>query len=134
MGDRHAADRHPGLGSGESWQHDDARTWAARSSPAANGICAPPPRCWRRCRKARVVLSVDCDGIDPAAFPAVAMPTPGGLSYEDMLDVLHGIAGRARLAGLILAEYVPERDGPHRLCAAMAARLASVALGLVPPA
>lgn len=62
----------------------------------------------------RFVLSIDCDGIDPAVFPAVAMPTPGGLTYEDCLDVPHALAARGTVAGLIVAEYVPERDDALR--------------------
>jgi len=79
----------------------------------------------------RYVVSIDCDGIDPAAFPAVAMPTPGGLTYEDCLDLLHGLAARGQIVGLILAEYVPDRDDPHRQCAQIAARLVTVAMGLM---
>ena len=78
----------------------------------------------------RYLVSIDCDGIDPAAFPAVAMPTPGGLRYEEVVLLLRGLAERGRIAGLVLAEYVPDRDGPHRLCAQMAARIATVAIGL----
>jgi agmatinase len=76
-------------------------------------------------------VSIDCDGIDPAAFPAVAMPTPGGLTYEDCLDLLHGLAARGTIVGLILAEYVPSRDDSHRQCAQIAARLVTVAIGLM---
>jgi len=72
---------------------------------------------------ARVFISIDCDGIDPAVFPAVNMPTPGGLNYEDMVLLLRGIAARADIAGLALLEYVPERDDGHRLSAHIAVRL-----------
>ena len=121
-----------GLGSGEAWQHDDARAWGSRLVTS---------REWHRVgadavldllpRGGRFVLCVDCDGIDPAVFPAVAMPTPGGLGYEDMLDLLHGLADRGTIAGLVLAEYVPDRDDALRSSAMVAARLALTALGLM---
>lgn len=121
-----------GLGSGEAWQHDDARAfgdqivtareWHRRGAEAVLG---------ERPAGERYVVSIDCDGIDPAAFPAVAMPTPGGLTYEDCLDLLHGLAARGTIVGLILAEYVPDRDDPHRQCAQIAARLVTVAMGLM---
>lgn len=121
-----------GLGSGERWQHDDARAWGSRIVTS---------RAWRQLGAdavldglpagGRFVLSIDLDGLNPAAFPAVAMPTPGGLGYEDVLDLMHGLAARGTLAGVILAEYVPERDDPQRLCALTAARIAAVAVGLM---
>ena len=121
-----------GLGSGEAWQHDDAREWGSRIVTS---------REWHRAGAGavldtlpsggRFVLCIDCDGIDPAVFPAVAMPTPGGLTYEDMLDLLHGLAARGTIAGLVLAEYVPERDDSLRSSALLAARLALTALGLM---
>jgi len=120
-----------GLGSGEAWQHDDARAWGSRLVTS---------REWRR-RGAeavvadvpgdRFVVCIDCDGLDPAGFPAVAMPTPGGLWYEDVLDLLHALAARGRIAGLVLAEYVPERDDGRRSCALTAARICAVAAGLM---
>ena len=121
-----------GLGSGESWQHDDARAWGSRIVTSrewhrlgAEAVLADLPE------GGRFVLSIDCDGIDPAVFPAVAMPTPGGLTYEDCLDLLHGLAARGTIAGLVLAEYVPERDDALRGSALVAARLTAVAIGLM---
>ena len=121
-----------GLGSGEAWQHDDARRWGSRLATSrewrrrgADAVLADLPA------GGRYVLSIDCDGMDPAVFPAVAMPTPGGLGYEDLLDLLHGLAGRGTLAGLVLAEYVPEKDDAARASALVAARSAAVAVGLI---
>ena len=121
-----------GLGSGEAWQHDDARAWGSRLVTSrewhrlgADAVLAELPR------GGRFVLCIDCDGLDPAAFPAIAMPTPGGLTYEDMLDLMQGLAARGTIAGLVLAEYVPERDDALRSSALVAARLALTALGLM---
>ena len=75
-------------------------------------------------------VSIDCDGIDPAVLPAVNMPTPGGLSYEDMIRILHGVAAKATIAGLALVEYVPSRDDRYQLSGLVAARIAAVTLGL----
>jgi agmatinase len=120
-----------GLGSGQAWQQDDARGWGDRIVTSrewhrrgAEAVLADVPG-------ERFVLSIDCDGFDPALFPAVAMPTPGGLTYEDGLDLLHGLAARGRIVGTIIAEYVPERDDGRRSCALWAARLAAVATGVM---
>ena len=123
-----------GLGSGEAWQHDDARAWGSRlitsyrlheEGPAAVLDAIAPG--------ARVFVSVDCDGIDPAIFPAVNMPTPGGLTYEDVLRLLRGVAGKAELAGLALVEYVPARDDRHQSSGLVAARLGAATMALMLP-
>lgn len=118
-----------GLGSGERWQHDDARAWGSRlvtaaelhrdgPAPVLAGLAGP------------AVLAIDCDALDPAVFPAVAMPTPGGLSYEDVVAILQATAARGPITGLVLAEFVPERDPVFQPSALVAARLAAVAIGL----
>jgi agmatinase len=78
-----------------------------------------------------VLISIDCDGLDPTVLPAVNMPTPGGLSYLDMMELLTGVAGRARIRGLAMVELVPERDDPYGLSSLTAARLVAVTLGLI---
>ncbi len=121
-----------GLGSGESWQHDDARAWGSTlvSSYAFHeqGLATVLDRIEPG---ADVFISIDCDGIDPAVLPAVNMPTPGGLTYEDMIRILGGVADKARIAGLALVEYVPSRDDRHQLSGLVAARIAAVTMGLV---
>lgn len=120
-----------GLGSGQSWQHDDARSWGSKlvtsyalhEQGLGTVLDAIEPG-------AKVVLSIDCDGIDPAVLPAVNMPTPGGLGYEDMIRILRGVATKARIAGLAITEYVPARDDRWQLSGLVAARIAAVALGL----
>ncbi|KQN70889.1 arginase family protein [Sphingomonas sp. Leaf62] len=121
-----------GLGSGGAWQIEDARGWGSRIVTAYDlirggidaAIDAVPAG-------GRYLVAIDCDGIDPAVFPAVAMPTPGGLRYEAVILLLRALAEKGEIAGLVLAEYVPARDDPHRLCAMMAARIVAVTMGLV---
>ena len=123
-----------GLGSGESWQIRDARAWGSTLVTAAalhrdgiETVVASIPA------GSRCFVSIDVDGLDPAVLPAVAMPTPGGLTYEDVIELLRAVAARAAIAGLALVEYVPERDDRFRLSALTAARIVSVALGLIKP-
>lgn len=121
-----------GLGSGEAWQHDDARRWGSRLVTSrewrAGGVDAALAALPAG---GRFVLCLDCDGLDPAVFPSVAMPTPGGLNYDDMLALLHGLSARGTIAGVVIAEYVPERDDAARSCALLAARIALSAIGLI---
>ncbi|MBD8678835.1 arginase family protein [Sphingomonas sp. CFBP 13720] len=121
-----------GLGSGGAWQIADAHDWGSRIVTGydllRHGIDAAIAQVPAG---GRYLISIDCDGIDPAAFPAVAMPTPGGMRYEEVVLLLRGLAERGTIAGLVLAEYVPARDDPHRLCATMAARITAVTMGLI---
>ena len=120
-----------GLGSGESWQHDDARAWGSRIVTSYALHEQGPAAVLDHIEEgARVFISIDCDGIDPSVLPAVNMPTPGGLTYEDMIRLIRGVAAKARIAGLALVEYVPDRDDPHRLSGLTAARIATAIMGL----
>lgn len=73
------------------------------------------------------ILSIDVDGIDPSVVPGVILPAFGGLGYQQMLDVIHGTAERARIVGVAFVEFVPERD-PQGSAAQAIARLASNAI------
>ncbi|MEM7506505.1 MAG: arginase family protein [Pseudomonadota bacterium] len=57
-----------------------------------------------------VVLNFDVDALDPTLNPGVLLPAFGGLSYNQSLDIIHGIADRARIIGASFVEYVPEKD------------------------
>lgn len=71
---------------------------------------------------ASVFVAFDCDGLDPATFPAVSAPAPGGLTYDEAADLLAGIG--ARLAGAAFTELVAERD-PNGISALVVTRLAA---------
>jgi agmatinase len=75
---------------------------------------------------ASVFLSFDCDGLDPAIFPAVSAQAPGGLEWPETVDLVAGIG--SRLAGAAFTEFVPALDAEGR-CAAVLARLISISLG-----
>jgi agmatinase len=56
------------------------------------------------------VISLDLDVLDCSAMPAVAYPSPGGLSYFQLQELFAGIAAKARIAGFAMVEFVPKRD------------------------
>ena len=61
---------------------------------------------------ASVFVSFDCDGLDPAVFPAVSARSPGGLTFEQGHEVIAGLG--PRIAGVALTEFVPALDADHR--------------------
>ncbi|MBZ3691931.1 agmatinase [Phyllobacterium calauticae] len=59
---------------------------------------------------ARVVITLDCDSLDPSIMPGVAARTPGGLTYTQVIDLIAGVGKRARIAGFDLVELYPPAD------------------------
>jgi len=77
-----------------------------------------------------VIVSFDCDGLDPSIMPGVIAPAPGGLTFWQAVGILHGVAARARIAGFAIVEFLPERDMAG-LGALTAARVITNVLGLL---
>jgi agmatinase len=100
-----------GLGSARKQEHDDALAWGAQIVPAAvihtSGTKAALDLIPRN---ANCLITIDCDALDGATMPAVMMPTPGGLTYRQIIDLIAGVAGKAKLVGMDIIEFVPARD------------------------
>jgi agmatinase len=79
---------------------------------------------------ARVVITLDCDGLDPGIMPGVAAPSPGGLTYTETIDLIAGVGRRAWIAGFDIVELAPAADVGN-LSALTAARLVVNAIGTV---
>jgi agmatinase len=118
-----------GLGSARKKEFDDARAWGAHIIPAdlihAGGVkealeLIP--------KGVNCMITLDCDAIDGASMPAVMSPTPGGLNYLQVIDLVAGVANRARLVAFDLIEFVPARD-PTGYAAYVAARIVWHAIG-----
>lgn len=78
----------------------------------------------------RVVVTLDCDGLDPSVMPGVAARTPGGLTYTQVIDLISGLGKRAEIAGFDLVELYPPAD-IDGLSALTAARLLINAIGAI---
>lgn len=59
---------------------------------------------------ARVVITLDCDGLDPGFMPGVGARTPGGLTYTQVIDLVAGAAARGRIVGCDIVELYPPND------------------------
>lgn len=79
---------------------------------------------------ARVVITLDCDGLDPGIMPGVAAPSPGGLTYTETIDLIAGVGRRAWIVGFDIVELCPAADVGN-LSALTAARLVVNAIGTV---
>ena len=77
-----------------------------------------------------VFITVDVDGLDPSIVPGVIGPEPGGLTYFQAIEIIDGVADRARIAGFDLVEFVAERD-VNGIGALTTFRLAAHAIGRI---
>ena len=55
-------------------------------------------------------LTVDADGMDPTEMPAVAAPAPGGVTYQQMRTLIHGLCAKGSVLGMDIVEITPKRD------------------------
>lgn len=77
-----------------------------------------------------VIICFDVDALDPAIVPGVIGRTPGGLTYQQAVDLILGTAARSRIAGVDFVEYVPEVD-VDGLGALTVSRLIATTLGVL---
>ena len=70
----------------------------------------------------RCFLTIDFDVLDPSVMPAVGAPTPGGLYYQTLIDIIHDAAARTNIVGVCLVEFAPKAD-LHNLSAVTAMRI-----------
>lgn len=125
----HIGIRGPGSSSRDDF--DDARAY---------GSTIVGPRHFRRIGAQGVVdmlpndtrfyVTIDCDVLDPALAPGNGSPSPGGLDYYEVTDVLRGIAERGEVVGFDFCEVAPMYD-PTGVTCQVAARIILDFLGAI---
>ena len=111
------------------------RDLAFYSPQAYRGLAGGPGEVAARLSDA-VYVTIDLDGFDPSQMAAVGTPEPGGLLWDDVVELLAAVAaerrpgGRpfGRIVGFDVTELAPA-EGP-RACAQLAAKLAYRLIGL----
>lgn len=100
-----------GLGTARASDVADARDWGAQLVPAlevhASGI---EPIVQRVPGGANILVTLDCDSLDPAVMPGVLTPVPGGLTCPQVITLIQGLGERGSIVGFDLVELMPERD------------------------
>ncbi|HVG24343.1 MAG TPA: arginase family protein, partial [Thermoanaerobaculia bacterium] len=79
----------------------------------------------------RILVHVDLDVIDARYGRANHYACEGGLSPDDVLNVIAKAASRFRIAGLVLASYDPSGDADDRIADA-AVRIVRAVLAATP--
>jgi agmatinase len=78
----------------------------------------------------RYYVTIDIDALDPALCPGSGGPSPGGFSYEEVVDLLEGLAPKGEIVGFDLVEVNPPYD-PSGLTAQVGARLVLDFMGFI---
>ena len=118
-----------GLGSAREAEVRDAKQWGTRIFTSRhihhnglNEVLETIPQ------DSGCLIALDCDALDSSQMPAVAYPSPGGLSVVQVTDLIAGVAAKARIAGFAMVEFVPGKDR-DRTSAFTAARIAANVIG-----
>ena len=56
-----------------------------------------------------VYLTIDVDVFDPAVIPSTGTPEPGGLFWQEVLDILKGVCAARNVVGFDVVELAPRR-------------------------
>jgi len=85
----------------------------------------------RYVRGRQVYLTMDLDGLDPAEMPAVGTPEPGGLHWQQLMDIVHTVfheAKRVPVFDVVELAPIPCLTGPDFLAAKLVYKTLSLAL------
>jgi agmatinase len=75
----------------------------------ASGVAATLERALAIAGEGGIYLTVDVDSLDAAYGAGTSVPTPGGLTARELLELVRGL-GRAGLAGLDVVETAPSLE------------------------
>jgi agmatinase len=78
-----------------------------------------------------VYVTIDVDVLDPSIMPAVGTPEPGGMQWQQVLDIIKSVALHKHIVGFDLMEFCP-RESPAA-CAFLLAKLAYKFIGYAVP-
>ena len=77
----------------------------------------------------RYYLTVDLDGMDPSVAPAVAAPSPGGVTFPQARKLIHGLVRKGRVVGMDVVEITP-RDDVNQITCITAGRMIVNLIGM----
>ncbi len=100
-----------GLGSSKRSDFEDAMAYGSILVSAkevhkigAEGVLKKIPKA------EKYFISIDIDGYDISIAPGVGSPSPGGLYYDEVAEMLAGICKMGEIVGFDLVEVAPQYD------------------------
>jgi agmatinase len=120
-----------GIGSAREGDLADALAWGVAFVPAGEVARSGVGRAIDLVPEgAEVIVCLDVDALDPAIMPAAIGRVAGGLGYWQVLELIGGVAERARIAGFAMTEFMPDRD-IDGMGAMLAAQMLAGVMGIV---
>ena len=100
-----------GIGSARKQEIDDALSFGSVFIRAREIHKKGINECIQMIPKANnYLITIDSDALDIAIAPGVLFPSPGGLTFEEITDLVQQISLKGQIAGLALFEVRPEQD------------------------
>ena len=100
-----------GLGSSKREDFEDAKAYGSTLIPAREVRKIGVEGVLERIPKSKnYYVSIDIDGYDISLAPGVGSPSPGGLLYDEVTDILTGISKMGTVVGFDLVEVAPQYD------------------------
>ena len=100
-----------GIGSSKKTDFDDAKKYGSvlissreADQMGVEGVLARVPKA------KNYYITVDIDGFDMSIAPGVASPYPGGLLFDQVCDIISGVAKMGRIVAADLVEIAPSFD------------------------
>jgi len=103
-----------GLRSSDEYRMDlQAGGFAVRLAPDVRVYGASRTAQWARAQLSECIgfwLHLDVDVLDPSVMPAVDAPDPGGIAYQELELLLHGLVGSSDCIGVEVTVFDPDFD------------------------
>lgn len=96
-----------------AWMRENKLRYHFAAEVRRDGWEAVLKRIFEEVEGKKVYISFDMDGIDPAFFAAVATQSIGGMTTEQAMDLVRGLAIQNDVVAVELSEYVPLLDDRH---------------------
>ena len=100
-----------GMGSGKKQDYDDARAYGSQLISARELHSKGVSYVLSQIPEAEAYyITFDIDGYDMTLAPGAASPLPGGITYDESMDLLKGICETGKVVAMDLVEVAPPYD------------------------
>ncbi|MFD2831251.1 agmatinase [Corticicoccus populi] len=100
-----------GMGSSRKEDYEDARDYGCQLISAQEAKTMDVDTLMDRIPDfENCFVTIDIDGLDISIAPGTGSPSPGGLSFEWLIEFLEGISKKGNVAGFDLVEVAPQYD------------------------
>jgi agmatinase len=121
-----------GIGSSQKSDFEDAKAYGDLIlSPRQIRKAGIPETLARLPQGERYFVTIDIDAMDYSIAAGTGSPMHGGLYYDEMTDLLEGVAKLGTIVGFDFVEVAPQYDDPGGTTCYLAARLISDFIGFI---